>query len=53
MQTELDSYLEHYNNQWSHQCRMMESQTHTACSRRSEIDIEGSAYQSRINKIPV
>jgi len=34
MQTNLDSYLEHYNTQRPHQGRMMEGQTPTACSRR-------------------
>ena len=34
MQTDLDSYLEHYNTQRPHQGRMMEGQTPTACSRR-------------------
>ena len=44
MQTDLDSYLEHYNTQRPHQGRMMEGQTLTACSEGSEIDTEGSAH---------
>ena len=43
MQTDLDSYLEHYNTQRPHQGRMMEDRRLTACSRRSEIDT-GSAH---------
>lgn len=44
MQTDLDRYLEYYNNQRPHQGRMMEGQTLQHVQKGSEIDTEGSAH---------
>ena len=54
MQTDLDSYLEHYNTQRPHQGRMMEGQTPYSMFKKGlKLIPKKVRTKSSVNKTPV